>query len=250
MITVEMPEISRVPDCRTAVDAYASQRGWAGYIFLADMTQRWPTLVSSYLQLKVASSSACRLIDLYQTLNFAAYDPIAKHVRDHALPVIWTSEEFLGSQDPKHRELFRLVEKEGFKGGISIPYHGPINGMFVALDVTGCIATERAIQEIKDVIPFAFSLVGQAIRDIPAGDDCRLTRRELECLHWVAKGKTSWEIGKILDIGQRTVDFHVKNAIVKLDAMSRNQAIYEAMRRGLIPLSAEEEAIPELSPAS
>jgi len=48
-------------------------------------------------------------------------------------------------------------------------------------------------------------------------------------------GKTSWEISLILAISARTADFHVQNAMAKLDASSRQQAIYNAMGLGLLP---------------
>ena len=43
-----------------------------------------------------------------------------------------------------------------------------------------------------------------------------LTGRELECLEWVSHGKTSWEIGTILDLSERTVNFHLSNACLNL----------------------------------
>lgn len=50
-----------------------------------------------------------------------------------------------------------------------------------------------------------------------------LTKRELECLHWVAQGKTSWEIGQILGISERTVNFHIGNSIEKTGCVNRQQ---------------------------
>ncbi|MBO4228479.1 helix-turn-helix transcriptional regulator [Bradyrhizobium neotropicale] len=61
-----------------------------------------------------------------------------------------------------------------------------------------------------------------------------LSEREKDCLRWVAEGKSSWEIGKILQISDNTVNFHLKNAMRKLDATSRTQAIVKAMRDDLI----------------
>jgi hypothetical protein len=38
-----------------------------------------------------------------------------------------------------------------------------------------------------------------------------LTQRERECLTWVAAGKSSWEISRIMAISERTVNFHIGN---------------------------------------
>jgi len=63
-----------------------------------------------------------------------------------------------------------------------------------------------------------------------------LTPREQEVLGWVAQGKSAWEIGQILNIAKRTVDEHVANAIKKLNAVNRVQAIAIAVRDGIIQL--------------
>ena len=64
----------------------------------------------------------------------------------------------------------------------------------------------------------------------------KLTARESEVLHWVANGKSAWEIGEILDIAKRTVDEHVHAAVRKLGAANRTHAVAIALRDGLIKL--------------
>ena len=60
-----------------------------------------------------------------------------------------------------------------------------------------------------------------------------LTSRELECLRWVAVGKTDWEISVILSISSATVRFHVDRARVKLGASTRAQAVARVTLLGL-----------------
>lgn len=61
-----------------------------------------------------------------------------------------------------------------------------------------------------------------------------LTDRELTCLHWAAVGKTSWEMGVILGLTERTINFHIHNACRKLNVHSRQAAITSAFRMGLL----------------
>jgi DNA-binding CsgD family transcriptional regulator len=61
------------------------------------------------------------------------------------------------------------------------------------------------------------------------------SRREQECLAWMAKGRSNAEIGKILEISERTVKFHVKNIMEKLNAANRTEAVAIAARSGWIP---------------
>jgi len=62
-----------------------------------------------------------------------------------------------------------------------------------------------------------------------------LTDRELCCLQWAAVGKTSWEMGKILGLSERTVNFHIHNACRKLGVHGRQAAITVALQAGLLP---------------
>jgi len=58
-----------------------------------------------------------------------------------------------------------------------------------------------------------------------------LTARELECMHWAAMGKTSWEIGSIIGLTERTINFHL--------ARARQAAVAIALQRGLLPLKTD-----------
>src|ERR1700722_5499804 len=61
-----------------------------------------------------------------------------------------------------------------------------------------------------------------------------LNEREIEVLTWAARGKTSAEIAKILDLTKRTVDFHIDNAREKLGAATRTEAVIKAATGRLI----------------
>jgi DNA-binding response OmpR family regulator len=61
-----------------------------------------------------------------------------------------------------------------------------------------------------------------------------LNDREIEVLTWVARGKTSAEIAQIIGLTKRTVDFHIDNARVKLDAATRSEAVIKATTGRLI----------------
>lgn len=63
-----------------------------------------------------------------------------------------------------------------------------------------------------------------------------LSVRELECLSWVAKGKTDEEIGQILARSRETVHFHLGKAMKKLSASNRSHAVAIACSLGLIRL--------------
>ncbi|MFZ2102544.1 MAG: helix-turn-helix transcriptional regulator [Oricola sp.] len=62
----------------------------------------------------------------------------------------------------------------------------------------------------------------------------RISTREHSCLAWTAEGKTSEEIGIILDLSPHTVNHYLGSAARKLGASNRMHAVAKAMRLGLI----------------
>lgn len=65
--------------------------------------------------------------------------------------------------------------------------------------------------------------------DVSATVEIQLTPREIECVHWAAQGKTSWEISMILGISERTVNFHLSNSMQKTGSSNRQQLIRNCM---------------------
>jgi DNA-binding NarL/FixJ family response regulator len=76
-------------------------------------------------------------------------------------------------------------------------------------------------------------LVGIA-RSKPATQLVKLNTRQKQILTWLARGKTSAEIAQKLQLSKRTVDFHINNARIKLQATTRTEAALKAVADGLI----------------
>jgi len=66
------------------------------------------------------------------------------------------------------------------------------------------------------------------------GKGVGLREREVETLTWAARGKTFGEIGTILGLSKRTVEFHLDNARRKLGVATRTQAVVIAATGQLI----------------
>ena len=63
-----------------------------------------------------------------------------------------------------------------------------------------------------------------------------LTRREIEVLQVLAKGKSNRDIGEILSITEATVRTHVSNILAKLHLASRTEAALYALKEGVASL--------------
>ena len=64
--------------------------------------------------------------------------------------------------------------------------------------------------------------------------DCRLSKREVECLRWAAIGKTDKEISLILSRSHATVRYHVQRASEKLNSVNSSQTIFKAGQLGYL----------------
>ena len=63
-----------------------------------------------------------------------------------------------------------------------------------------------------------------------------LTEREHECLQWAAIGKSDHDIGEILGISEKTVNFHIESAKRRYGVSSRVLAAAMAVRAGVVHL--------------
>jgi len=65
----------------------------------------------------------------------------------------------------------------------------------------------------------------------------KLTPRQLECLALIGRGKTDWEISKILGISENTVKEYIDDARARYSVNKRVQAVIRAIYDGHLPLS-------------
>jgi DNA-binding NarL/FixJ family response regulator len=88
--------------------------------------------------------------------------------------------------------------------------------------------------------PLDFELLVEVVRSrlaqTPRAEPVQsaLTDREIEALTWVARGKSSTDISVLMNVSERTVNFHVNNVIRKLGVATRVQAAIRCALLGLI----------------
>lgn len=120
----------------------------------------------------------------------------------------------------------------GISGGIKSPYDA------LASIITFFRRKNYFTQHEKEIMDIVVPHLHQALVRICGGKiNSRLpylTKREQEVLNWTKEGKTDWEISMILNIGERTVKFHIQNIKRKLNAVNKAQAIAIAFEHGLI----------------
>jgi DNA-binding NarL/FixJ family response regulator len=107
----------------------------------------------------------------------------------------------------------------------------------LAAGAAGVVLKEAPLAELIQALTFVAgggTYIDQQLVPEPAPDVPRLTPREQEILGHLAAGKTNDKVAQELGISAETVQSHVHNAMGKLDADTRTEAVAIALRRSLI----------------
>lgn len=172
-------------------------------------------------------------------------DVVTYMARFQSLPVPFGLPEQRATFSGKEFDLYSFVGDYDCRCGLVVPLHG-LN----SYSVVGILLSEKErsfMGRMSDMAAQAslFSTaLYDAIRRVHPGPGTKianveipsLTARECECLHWVAAGKTAWEISCILNIAERTVVAHVENAKKRLGAKTLPQAVARALSLGMMSI--------------
>ena len=165
-------------------------------------------------------------------------DPVMQHVRRQSVPIVWDQETYV---ERGMGDLWEHQASFGYRTGIAMALHLPDGKHFLfGVDREQELPrdTEELQRLVADLQLFAVHAQDAALRLLvpPAQQPERpaLTPRELDALRWTMEGKTAWEVGAVLGISERTVVFHVTNAMHKLGCNNKQQAVLKALRLGLI----------------
>jgi LuxR family quorum-sensing transcriptional regulator LasR len=174
----------------------------------------------------------------YDSEKLHYVDPTVGHCLHSTLPLVWEPTTFSA---PRQRELYEEASGYGIRSGITYPVHGA-NGEFGVISfVSDTLADKKFRRELGRFMPelalirdYVFESSLKFANAAHVDQAVRLTLRELESLQWAMQGKSSWEISRIMNCAEATVNFHFANARRKFKVSTRQQAIVKAIRLGLI----------------
>jgi LuxR family quorum sensing-dependent transcriptional regulator len=172
--------------------------------------------------------------DLYTQNSYERDDPVVRHCRRTSVPFAWADAPFDRVKEPRALEVMnRAIDFRMSKGFIT-PIHG-IGGFKAGISLGGqdIDLNEHSKPALHLMSLYAFEAICKLMDSQPQMDH-RLTARERETLSWASQGKTAYEIGAILHIGQRTVEEHLATAARKLGASNRTHAVAIAIRNRII----------------
>ncbi|MUZ58932.1 hypothetical protein GOZ86_19075 [Agrobacterium vitis] len=180
-------------------------------------------------------------VERYASERYVYCDPIVGMSLSRKTPFKWNDAIDRDKLTEEERCVIEDAAKRGIANGLTVPLmsrHGELAIMTVIPD-----------EKFQDSLPEAhlIHIISQFFHScaLPVvmeehliGSYRRrrsfLSAREKETVIWVSKGKSSWEIAKILGISEKSVEFYMESVKRKLEAVNRTQAVVKAIMLGLI----------------
>ncbi|MEM9221753.1 MAG: LuxR C-terminal-related transcriptional regulator [Pseudomonadota bacterium] len=189
-----------------------------------------------------AADYAPEVIKSFAKLGLSESCPIAALAAQTATPFDYVAELNACPPNGSSRWLLRALRFFGVAHAWIVPLNTveQMRGVTAYLKGSSPDHTAHFLSTRHDVhllaVAFidAFTRINGPSRPTPAAEVPALSAREVDCLQWVARGKTNWEVSRILSISENTVRYHLKNVFRKLDATSRSSAVMRAIQAGLI----------------
>lgn len=168
------------------------------------------------------------------------HDPVLMASERSAAAFAWEElPRILRRLTTKQKRYMAEAERAGLSEGFTVPLHIPGEASGVC-----SFATNRNRSLPRASLPaaqylscFAFESVRNLVVAAPpvaevAEEIPRLTQRQLDCLVLVARGKSDWVAGKLLDISPETVRMHVNLAKDRFGVSSRTELVVRALFYG------------------
>jgi len=178
--------------------------------------------------------------DAYMTNRWERIDPVVACSLRAIRPFLWS--DVVEQTTLTEAQIAFMNECRSLKvhSGIVFPFHGPghrLDIMSISRRVAEPPNSERSsLLHAISVQTWDRYLELSHEQLFAEQEGAPLTVRELEILRWCKDGKSRPEIGDILSISHKTVEFHLTNIMNKLGANNQISAVVIAIQRGLIEL--------------
>lgn len=163
-------------------------------------------------------------------------DPVHRASQRRSAGFLWNDMSKFSQPRPGDDAVLAQARKHGIHDGLTIPAHlpGEAHGSVSFAWRQGREATVEALMFAQTIGAFAFEAARRLSGPVAESSRRRLTDRQIECVQWVARGKSDSVIGQILDLSPETVSEHLRHARARYEAPSRTSLAIRALFDGTI----------------
>lgn len=171
----------------------------------------------------------------YAQENYLDIDPTVAHGKHSVMPLLWSDEVFASC-----RPFWEEARAHGLQVGWAQSCHD-------AKGVGGLLSLARSHDDLtpKELSEHSLKMSWLAhaaheglsrllVHKMMPEATVNLSAWEIEVLRWTAEGKTSSEVGDIMHLTGRTVNYHINNALAKLGVFNKTAAAIKAAMLGLL----------------
>jgi len=174
--------------------------------------------------------------DWFDDQGLAGIDPVHRASNLTSVGFAWSSLSEMLVLTADDRKLLEAARRSGIGEGFTVPAHvpGEAHGScsFACASGDSFPADHLPLAQLAGA--FAFEAARRMQRSIHGPPPVPLTDRQRECVIWAAKGKTDWEISRILGISHETVIEHLKHARERYGVGKRTLLAIHALFDGTI----------------
>jgi DNA-binding CsgD family transcriptional regulator len=176
----------------------------------------------------------------YVDEDYSKCDPVVRECFGSRLPIRWTEAFMAHGRTREEATMMEDAWENGIRRGYTLPIHGP--GGELGLLMLSSAETDSEFERLTDEFEYDLQIIAHHFHDAvqrtiqkkaEVPPPIPLTSREVEILKWTADGKTAWEIGQIVNISERTVNFHLRNIMTKFGVHNKTHAAAKAANLGL-----------------
>jgi LuxR family quorum-sensing system transcriptional regulator CciR len=146
--------------------------------------------------------------------SLAGTDPVHRASNMTSVGFAWSRLHEMIALTAEDRRVLERARKQGIGDGFTVPAHvpGEAHGSCSFACAPGEPVREEHLFVLQLVGAFAFEAARRMRRTRCAPRRVELTERQRECVLLAARGKSDWEIARILGISEQTAIEHLKHA--------------------------------------
>ena len=177
-------------------------------------------------------------VEYHDQNNLGVSDPVHRASHVTSVGFAWSEIPRMIALTPRDHEILARADGKGIGDGFTVPANvpGESNGSCSFANPAGTPIREEDLPLAQLVGAFAFEGARRLwrVRQPIMHPLPRLTDRQRECILWVARGKSDWEISRILGIEHETVVRHLKQARERYGVGKRTMLAVQALFDGSI----------------
>jgi len=176
----------------------------------------------------------------FDSKRLGSNDPVHRASRRSSLGFAWSRLPDLIPLTARDLEILQMARQSGLGDGFTVPAHipGEAAGSCSFVTKQGGLMSNRLHGAAQLIGAFAFEGARRLVREAhPWPATPGLSDRQRDCLYWVARGKSDWEVSRILGLSHGTVIQYLKQARHRYGVITRAQLTVHALFDGSLSFS-------------